>query len=387
MVSLAASIASWSVSVRNTFLHVDSDEERAGGEDQAGRDEQPTVLRARTAPLTKADNDAFSDSCHSGDSSDSGAEVDHPESPKTLQQPGLGRVLTRDPFESPKALPVLLGAEVGRQRFESEGKGRTSLGRQTAAKTYPGPVWEEEPAPRFFGSEARRGGVADRHPKANEVPRVAPVAPVLPAQSRQPAWGFGVASPMVFFVPMAPDAVGVSNHASRATPAATGAATLLAPDLPRGRVVPGPSHDQTTVMVRNLPNHYTRDNLMDLLDAEGFGGRYDFVYLPIDFQTHVALGYAFVNFCTPMDAECVRARLEGFTNWQGPSSKVCNIAWSQHLQGLALHVERYRNSPLMHELVPDIYRPVLFKNGMRVPFPPPTRRIKAPRKGTRLMLV
>merc|ERR1740123_2226645 len=42
--------------------------------------------------------------------------------------------------------------------------------------------------------------------------------------------------------------------------------------------------ERTTVMLRNLPNDYTRDMLLALLDKEGFQGKYNFVYLPMDFK-------------------------------------------------------------------------------------------------------
>jgi len=57
------------------------------------------------------------------------------------------------------------------------------------------------------------------------------------------------------------------------------------------------------------------------------------------------------------------------------------------LQGLEANIERYRNSPTMHELVPDAYRPMLFVNGQQVAFPAPTKKIKPPRKGTQRLLV
>jgi len=64
---------------------------------------------------------------------------------------------------------------------------------------------------------------------------------------------------------------------------------------------------------------------------------------------------------------------------------VCSVSWSQPLRGLEAHVDRYRNSPLMHALVPDTYRPLLFRDGQRIAFPPPTKKIKAPRKGSTRM--
>merc|ERR1712107_772988 len=143
----------------------------------------------------------------------------------------------------------------------------------------------------------------------------------------------------------------------------------------------------TTIMLRNLPNNYTRAMLLDLIDWAGFAGRYDFLYLPIDFRTHAALGYAFLNLVSTEDAERLREFFDGFSRWALPSSKVCSAAWSHPHQGYEAHVQRYCNSPLMHEAVPDAYRPMLFADGVRIPFPAPTKRIKPPRQGTERMLV
>lgn len=138
----------------------------------------------------------------------------------------------------------------------------------------------------------------------------------------------------------------------------------------------GPHH---TLMLRNLPNNYTRVMLLSLLDSEGFSGQYDFVYLPIDFKSHASLGYAFVNLSTTQAAERCWKVFEGFNKWVVPSSKVCSVNWSTPFQGLDSHVERYRNSPVMHEHVPDEYKPMLLSDGNRLPFPPPTKKIRAPR--------
>jgi len=136
---------------------------------------------------------------------------------------------------------------------------------------------------------------------------------------------------------------------------------------------------RTTVMIRNMPNNYTREMLLELVDSMGFAGTYDFAYLPVDFQSQAGLGYAFLNFMTVADARACFERFEGFSNWTVPSEKVCTVTWSSPTQGLEAHIERYRNSPVMHPSLPDEWKPVLIHHGMRVAFPPPSKPIKTPK--------
>jgi len=140
-----------------------------------------------------------------------------------------------------------------------------------------------------------------------------------------------------------------------------------------------PDNERTTVMLRNLPNNYTREMLLSLIDSEGFAGLYNFVYLPMDFRNWAGFGYAFVNMNEHDDAQRLKDHFDGFCKWKVLSRKVCDAVWSGPHQGLAAHIERFRNSPVMHENVPDEYRPVLFANGKRIPFPACTKRIRPPR--------
>lgn len=134
----------------------------------------------------------------------------------------------------------------------------------------------------------------------------------------------------------------------------------------------------TTVMLRNLPNNYSRAMLMEMLDSEGFTAQYNFFYLPIDFKSGASLGYAFVNLVSAEAVQRFWRTFNGFSRWVLPSQKICEVTWSTPYQGLAAHVERYRNSPLMHEAVPDEYKPVMLQTGVRAEFPPPTKKVRAP---------
>lgn len=139
------------------------------------------------------------------------------------------------------------------------------------------------------------------------------------------------------------------------------------------------SADKTTVMLRNIPNNYTRELLIELLDAHGAKPYYNMVYLPIDFASNAGFGYAFVNFVAQQDAESFMDCVQGFRSWSVSSEKVLEATWSSAHQGIESHIARYRNSPVMHASVPDEQRPALFRDGVRIPFPAPTKKLKAPR--------
>eukprot|EP00927_Polykrikos_kofoidii_P023876 TRINITY_DN21838_c0_g1_i1.p1 TRINITY_DN21838_c0_g1~~TRINITY_DN21838_c0_g1_i1.p1 ORF type:complete len:463 (-),score=82.54 TRINITY_DN21838_c0_g1_i1:237-1625(-) len=143
--------------------------------------------------------------------------------------------------------------------------------------------------------------------------------------------------------------------------------------------VKGDDPTNSTVMLRNIPNRYTQAMLLNLLDEQGFAQAYDFVYLPMDFRNGVNLGYAFVNLVTHKDAGGLMDTFHGFSKWFFDSAKVCEVSWAHPHQGLSKHVDRYRNSPVMHPCMPDEYKPMMFKNGVQIPFPLPTKAIRAPK--------
>jgi len=140
--------------------------------------------------------------------------------------------------------------------------------------------------------------------------------------------------------------------------------------------------ERTTVMLKNIPNNYTRDMVLNLLDEKGFAGLYDFVYLPFDFEKKANLGYAFVNLVRGDIVPSFWKVFSNFSDWAIPSVKVATVKWSSPHQGLQSHIERFRNSPVMHKSVPEKYKPVILLDGKRQQFPGPTKRVKPPYKAS-----
>merc|ERR1712129_203579 len=84
----------------------------------------------------------------------------------------------------------------------------------------------------------------------------------------------------------------------------------------------------TTVMLRNIPNRYSRSTMLTLFNHKGFRRFYNFVYLPMDFRNGVNLGYAFVNLLTNADAVSFMQAFEGHNQWCFDSAKVCEVSWA-----------------------------------------------------------
>jgi len=139
----------------------------------------------------------------------------------------------------------------------------------------------------------------------------------------------------------------------------------------------------TTVIMRHIPSDYTREQLLEVVNAAGFQKDYDILSIPIDLVTEIGHGFASINFTTHEQAEQFKEHFHGFNEWQVPHDKACETSWSDTLKGYVAIVERYRDSPLMHESVPDKFKPAVYKDGVRIPFPAPTKTIKPPRPRTR----
>jgi len=130
----------------------------------------------------------------------------------------------------------------------------------------------------------------------------------------------------------------------------------------------------TTVIVRKVPSNMSRATFLAMLDAEGFERLYTFLYLPKDFQKGVGLGYAIVNFAQAESASAAALRLSSVE----ASGEWLQASISAEKQSLSDLIRRYRDSAVMHSSVPDECKPILFSDGLRVPFPEPTKTLDPP---------
>lgn len=133
-----------------------------------------------------------------------------------------------------------------------------------------------------------------------------------------------------------------------------------------------PEERRTTLIVQGLPASFTRDQLLELIRARGFGELVDFAYVPVDFRTMARCGFGFANFTSADAARRFISELHGVVV-DGAS---ISASYSEKDQGLPDLIDRHRNSPLMHHALPEEYRPLLLSNGLPVPFPPPTKKIR-----------
>ncbi|ROW12336.1 hypothetical protein VMCG_00618 [Cytospora schulzeri] len=128
---------------------------------------------------------------------------------------------------------------------------------------------------------------------------------------------------------------------------------------------PGPHHNHvdiqkikegTDIMLRNIPNKVDQQMLKGIIDESSWG-KYDFMYLRIDFANDCNVGYAFINFVDPLDIiDFANAR--GNQRWNCfKSDKVAEISYAT-IQGKDCLVQKFRNSSVMLEA--PHYRPKLY---------------------------
>lgn len=117
----------------------------------------------------------------------------------------------------------------------------------------------------------------------------------------------------------------------------------------------------TTGMLRNIPNKYMQDGLLEEIDAAGFAGMYDFFYLPMDVRNNANVGYAFINFFQPQDFDRFRQHFEGYQFKRAGSKKIATVS-PAIVQGLKANVQNL----MKKRVTQGQYRPLVLRGGRRV---------------------
>ncbi|KAL0574303.1 hypothetical protein V5O48_007661 [Marasmius crinis-equi] len=133
---------------------------------------------------------------------------------------------------------------------------------------------------------------------------------------------------------------------------------------------------RTTVMIKNIPNKLSSDDLYAFISAV-VPRRVDFLYLRMDFSNACNFGYAFVNFMGVEDLlKFAKERVGRKWNLHS-SSKILEMCYANY-QGKEALVEKFKNSAIMDER-PE-WRPRIFNStpgpeqGLEETFPEATHR-------------
>ena len=92
----------------------------------------------------------------------------------------------------------------------------------------------------------------------------------------------------------------------------------------------------------------------------------------MNFQRSQNVGYGFLNLTSEEQTSRFFHVFEGFRDWAVDSDHVCSVCWS-NTNGLRANIDRYRNSPIMREEVPDTFKPILLSGGQEFALPVPTK--------------
>lgn len=123
-----------------------------------------------------------------------------------------------------------------------------------------------------------------------------------------------------------------------------------------------PWNDVTTVMMRNLPNKYRQQMLLDELADAGFRVQsdFDFFYLPMDHSNAANLGYCFINFTEPALANSFAAAFQGKKMRRFNSHKTV-VVMPASIQGYDRNY-KYYSSTRVAQAEDPAYRPLFLRH-------------------------
>lgn len=214
---------------------------------------------------------------------------------------------------------------------------------------------QERPPPN---AEEEKVGAARRQKKADrkvseEIVVEAPAAPPEQVAPPTPSTPLNLASNLATELPAKPEpatpsAAGYNDYMYQWLQMQQAAAQAAASQYQLAALSAG----HTTVMLRNIPNRYSREMLVERL-SNGYENEFDFVYLPIDFNSKCNVGYAFINFRSPVIAQRFYAEFHG-QNCKNvlpgfSSGKIVEVTYAR-VQGREANLDNLKDEKFMTKL-------------------------------------
>jgi hypothetical protein len=109
---------------------------------------------------------------------------------------------------------------------------------------------------------------------------------------------------------------------------------------------------RNTIMIKNIPNKFTREKLLELIN-KNFKGTYDLFILPKDGNKNRNFGYAFINFLSSYSIPYFYKTFNGKKWVDTNSKKICEITYSK-IQGRNELISHYPNKIIYFNDIQDI---------------------------------
>ena len=96
---------------------------------------------------------------------------------------------------------------------------------------------------------------------------------------------------------------------------------------------------RTTLMIKNIPNKFTKDHLLSIFN-KNFEGKFNLFLLPTDIKEKKNYGYAFINFINNFYIINFYYSFNG-KKWENTNSvKICELVYSK-IQGITKMIKHY----------------------------------------------
>jgi len=103
---------------------------------------------------------------------------------------------------------------------------------------------------------------------------------------------------------------------------------------------------RTTLMIRHIPNKYNIHTFIEDMNVE-FQGKFDLIYLPLDYYNNCNLGFAFINFVESYHILHFYDLFRGKTWKRYNSEKVCELSYAKY-QGKNELIKNFEKGTIMN---------------------------------------